>query len=215
MVSGNTRAKRLNQLVNFRTNTVLYGTKSIKSRAVQAWNDVNVDLHNLKLQDVSKSICKKKVYEYLLEKYPGNNNNNSNSNNGNINPNNTNTNNAANNNLSRINANPYDLSGIRVLTYRRNNTQALNANWTGQGLINRWDNQVTSCQFCSIDRLRPDNLLFKYVLNLLPTFIPMDKNNVLPTFSELLMSCAAGSAQGGWVVVVVVFFAYYLFVFFT
>ena len=138
--SGNTRAERLNQLVNFRTNTVLYGTKSIKSRAVQAWNDVNVDLHNLKLQDVSKSICKKKVYEYLLEKYPGNNNNNNNSNNGNINPNNTNTNNAANNNLSRINANPYDLSGIRVLTYRRNNTQALNANWARQGLINRWDN---------------------------------------------------------------------------
>ena len=73
-------------------------------------------------------------------KYPDNNNNNNNNDNGNINPNNTNTNNAANNNLSRINANPYDLSGIRVLTYRRNNTQALNANWTGQGLINRWDN---------------------------------------------------------------------------
>ena len=155
--SGNTRAERLNQLVNFRTNTVLYGTKSIKARAVQAWNDINIDLHNLKLQDASKSLCKKKVYEYLLDKYPGNNNNNNNNNNGNMNTNNNNSNNAANNNLSRINANrnirrndivnnnnnnrnPYDLSGIRVLTYRRNNTQPLNANWTGQGLINRWDN---------------------------------------------------------------------------
>ena len=167
--SGNTRAERLNQLVNFRTNTVLYGTKSIKARAVQAWNDINIDLHNLKLQDASKSLCKKKVYEYLLDKYPGNNNNNNNNssnnnnnnnnnNNGNVNANNNNSNNATNNNLSRINANrnirrndivnnnnnnnrnPYDLSGIRVLTYRRNNTQPLNANWTGQGLINRWDN---------------------------------------------------------------------------
>ena len=77
-----------------------------------------------------------------------------------MNTNTSNSNNATNNNLSRINANrnirgndninnnnnnnnisnPYDLSGIRVLTYRRNNTQPLNANWTGQGLINRWDN---------------------------------------------------------------------------
>ena len=143
---------------------ILYGTKSIKARAVQAWNDINIDLHNLKLQDASKSLCKKKVYEYLLDKYPGNNNNNNSNNinnNGNVNTNNNNTNNAANNNnnnLSRINANrnirrnnivnnnnannrnPYDLSGIRVLTYRRNNPQPLNANWTGQGLINRWDN---------------------------------------------------------------------------
>ena len=71
--SGNTRAERLNQLVNFRTRTVLYGSNSIKSRAVKAWNGVNVELHHLKLQDVSKSICKKRIYEYLLEKYPGDN----------------------------------------------------------------------------------------------------------------------------------------------
>merc|ERR1711928_37766 len=84
---GNTRAERLNQLVNFRTKTVLYGSNSIKSRAVKAWNDVNVELHHLVLQDVSKSICKKRIYEYLLDKYPGdiinrvNNRNNDNRNN--------------------------------------------------------------------------------------------------------------------------------------
>ena len=70
---GNTRAERLNQLVNFRTKTVLYGSNSIKSRAVKAWNDVNIELHHLMLQDVSKSICKKRIYEYLLDKYPGDN----------------------------------------------------------------------------------------------------------------------------------------------
>ena len=67
--SGNTRAERLNQLVNFRTSTVLYGTNSIKSRAVKSWNYVNIDLHHLKLQDLSRSMCKKKIYEYLLDKY--------------------------------------------------------------------------------------------------------------------------------------------------
>ena len=78
--SFNTRAERLNQLVNFRTSTVLYGTHSIKSRAIQAWNYVNIDLHLLKLQDLSKSVCKKKIHQYLLDKYPGNNNENRESN---------------------------------------------------------------------------------------------------------------------------------------
>ena len=67
--SGNTRDERLNQLVNFRTNTILYGTRSIKSRAVRAWNDINVDLHTMKLQYCSRSICKDRVYKYLINKY--------------------------------------------------------------------------------------------------------------------------------------------------
>ena len=67
--TGNTRAERLNQLENFRTKTILYGTKSIKSRAVEAWNTINIDLHQLKLQGQSKSICKDKVFHYLLDKY--------------------------------------------------------------------------------------------------------------------------------------------------
>ena len=67
--AGNTRGERLNQLVNFRTNTVLYGTRSIKSRAVRAWNEINVDLHDMKLQNCSKSVCKERVFKYLISKY--------------------------------------------------------------------------------------------------------------------------------------------------
>ena len=67
--AGNTRAERLNQLVNIRTKTVLYGTKSIKSRAITAWNQINIDLHHMRLQTVSKSICKDRVFKYLLNKY--------------------------------------------------------------------------------------------------------------------------------------------------
>ena len=78
--SGNTRNERLNQLVNFRTNTVLYGTRSIKSRAVQAWNEINVDLYEMKLQNLSKAVCKNKVFIYLLDKYEGGDNNNGNRN---------------------------------------------------------------------------------------------------------------------------------------
>ena len=62
--SCNTRTERLNQLLNFRTTTVLYGTKNIESRAVQAWNDVHIDNHYLKLQDLNKSVCKKKLDSY-------------------------------------------------------------------------------------------------------------------------------------------------------
>ena len=123
---GNTRAERLNQLVNFRTKTVLYGSNSIKSRAVKAWNDVNVELHHLMLQDVSKSICKNRIYEYLLAKYPGDNRvNHRNINNGNRNNNNNNNN------------------GIRVLQWRRPNHAELRANFENQPqFASRWDNQL-------------------------------------------------------------------------
>ena len=70
--SGNTRDERLSQLVNFRTNTVLYGTRSIKSRAVRAWNEINFDLHDMQLQNCSKSVCKDRVFKYLIDKYPNN-----------------------------------------------------------------------------------------------------------------------------------------------
>ena len=75
--TGNTRDERLNQLVNFRTNTILYGTNTIKARAVKAWNEINIDLHHLKLQNVSKAVCKQKIFQHLLGNYPGNDINNS------------------------------------------------------------------------------------------------------------------------------------------
>merc|ERR1712240_508318 len=123
--SGNTRAKRLNQLVDFRTRTILYGTNSIKSKAVQAWNDINVDLHHLKMQDLSKSICKKRIYEYLLDKYPGDINRANNRNrNRNINDNNSN-------------------NGIPMLRWRRPNHIQLRANFENQPqFASRWDNQL-------------------------------------------------------------------------
>ena len=100
--SGNTRDERFNQLVNFRTNTVLYGTRSIKSRAVRAWNEINVDLHDMKLQNCSKSICKDRVFKYLINKYENNDINNINNNNNN---NNNNNDNNRNNNILHINNN--------------------------------------------------------------------------------------------------------------
>ena len=133
--SGNTRAERLNQLVNFRTRTVLYGSNSIMSRAVKAWNDINIDLHHLKLQDVSKSMCKERIYVFLLNKYPGDNIiinnrvNNRNNNNGNI------------NNLARQNNN--NNNGIQVLRWRRPNHAQLRANAQNQPqFASRWDNQL-------------------------------------------------------------------------
>ena len=40
--TGNTRDERLNQIVNFRTNTILYGSNTIKARVVKAWNDIKI-----------------------------------------------------------------------------------------------------------------------------------------------------------------------------
>merc|ERR1712212_1059358 len=85
--AGNTRNERLNQLANFRTSTVLYGTRSIKSRAVRAWNEINVDLHDMQLQNCSKAVCKDRVFKYLINKYENDNNNNNNNNNNNMNNN--------------------------------------------------------------------------------------------------------------------------------
>ena len=157
--SGNTRAERLNQLVNFRTKTVLYGSNSIKSRAVKSWNDVNVELHHLKLQGESKSICKKRIYEHLLGKYPGNNGNsivnnrnNRNNNNGNRNNNNrynnngnrNNNNRHNNNNVNRNNNNRHNNNnGIEVLRWRRPNHAQLRAIAENQPqFASRWDNQL-------------------------------------------------------------------------
>ena len=138
--TGNTRDERLNQLVNFRTNTILYGTNTIKARAVKAWNDINIDLHHLKLQHVSKAVCKQRVYEHLLDKYPGNNDinvRNINRINNNI-INNNNNNHRVNHN--RINNNRNNFQGIQVLRRGGNNYGRLANNWTGQGLVSRWDN---------------------------------------------------------------------------
>ena len=66
---GNTQSERLNHLENFRTNTILYGSRSIKSKAVSAWNCTNTELHHKKLQNKSKAQCKEEVFNLLLNRY--------------------------------------------------------------------------------------------------------------------------------------------------
>jgi hypothetical protein len=65
----NTRCERLNHLQTLTTNTILYGTKSIKSKSIEAWNFVNDHLHHLKLQHKSKAVAKNYVYKLLLDAY--------------------------------------------------------------------------------------------------------------------------------------------------
>ena len=110
--SGNTRNERLNQLANFITNTILYGTRSIKSRAVRAWNEINVDLHEMNLQNLSKAVCKNKVFTYLLDKYDGEDDNNGVNRNNNANLNRINNININNININRNNRNNYYHHGL-------------------------------------------------------------------------------------------------------
>ena len=51
------------------TRAVLYGTNSIKSQSIEAWNFVNDRLHHEKLQDKSKATAKETVYKLLLATY--------------------------------------------------------------------------------------------------------------------------------------------------
>ena len=46
--SKNTKGQRLNQIVKLKTHTILYGTNSIKSKSVDAWNLVNKHLYIVK-----------------------------------------------------------------------------------------------------------------------------------------------------------------------
>ena len=134
---GNTRDERLNQLVNFRTRTILYGTRSIKSRAVRTWNEINIDLHNMRLQNCSKSVCKDRLFKYLINKYENDNENNPNNNNNidinrnynNANFNNNNNNNNGNNNNIRNNNNN-----------RGNNHHGIYQGWRNRDLgPSRWE----------------------------------------------------------------------------
>ena len=69
VVDKNTKGKRLNQLEKIRTDTILYGSKSIKSKSVDAWNLINELFYQKKLQEKSKLFCKKFVTQYLVDNY--------------------------------------------------------------------------------------------------------------------------------------------------
>ena len=67
--TGPTRLGLLNQLKMPKTRTIIYGSKSIKSKCVENWNLVNKHIYYEKIQNKSKSVCKMIVAQFLLERY--------------------------------------------------------------------------------------------------------------------------------------------------
>ena len=65
----NTRNQTYYQLDRPRNKTILYGSKSIKSRSVDIWNIVNNLLHQDKLYEKSRNVCKKLVTKFLIDRY--------------------------------------------------------------------------------------------------------------------------------------------------
>ena len=65
----NTRNEMYHQLNRDRSNTITYGSFSIKSRSIDIWNSINLLFYNENLQRKKRLYCKKKVTKYLLERY--------------------------------------------------------------------------------------------------------------------------------------------------
>ena len=109
---------------------------------VKAWLQVPDEI-----KQVSTVSCFNLRYKDHLLGNPNNTNNNNNNNINNNNNNNINNNdnrNAIPNNRNNDNETTLNIrnqfDGIRILRRGRNNQYQLTANWTGQGLIDRWDN---------------------------------------------------------------------------
>ena len=64
-----TRNRDYLQLFRPRTNTIIYGSKSINARSIDIWNSINQDHHLVKLHEKSRAICKSFVYKLLLSSY--------------------------------------------------------------------------------------------------------------------------------------------------
>ena len=65
----NTRNETHFQLNRPRSRTILYGSKSIKSKSVDIWNSINKLIYLEKLHEKSRSICQKNVKKILLGRY--------------------------------------------------------------------------------------------------------------------------------------------------
>ena len=65
----NTRSETYFQLDKIRTNTILYGTNSIKSKSIDVWNSVNKLFFKEKLHEKSRFSCKKFVTKFLITEY--------------------------------------------------------------------------------------------------------------------------------------------------
>ena len=113
-------------------------------QGIKAWNKIPENIQTA----TSLNSFKHKYKEHLLNTLTGKdgsyNQNNCNNNRNNNNNNNNTTNNNNNNRNSNINHDNFNIhnqfDGIQVLRTRRNNLHGLDANWTGEGLISRWDN---------------------------------------------------------------------------
>ena len=57
------------QLTRPRSNTVIYGSKSIKNRAIEVWNSISSDHPQIKFLENSHSVCKSFIKKLLLSKY--------------------------------------------------------------------------------------------------------------------------------------------------
>ena len=65
----NTRNETHYQLDRPRKKTILYGSKSIKSRSIDIWNFINNHSHQENFHEKSRSVCKKLVTKFLLNRY--------------------------------------------------------------------------------------------------------------------------------------------------
>ena len=57
------------QLAKPRSNTVIYGSKSIENRSIEVWNSINRNNHSVKFLEKSRAVCKMVIKKLLLSKY--------------------------------------------------------------------------------------------------------------------------------------------------
>ena len=65
----NTRNEMFLQLDRLRSNTILYGSNSIKSKSVDVWNFINKQFYLDKLHEKSRLYCKRFVKKFLIDRY--------------------------------------------------------------------------------------------------------------------------------------------------
>ena len=65
----NLRSKTFLQLKRPISKTIIYGSKSIKSRSVDIWNHINKTFYNVNLHKKSRNVCKNVVTKFLLNSY--------------------------------------------------------------------------------------------------------------------------------------------------
>ena len=64
-----TRTETLFQLNRLENRTILYGSKSIKSKSIDIWNYFHLNFKEKNLHAKSRSICKKFVKYVMLNRY--------------------------------------------------------------------------------------------------------------------------------------------------